>query len=51
VKIIIYVLLALVMMIKLIYDMSSVHDLVIALEGIALALMVVGLHGASKYKK
>jgi hypothetical protein len=51
VKITIYVLLALAMMTKLVYDMSSVHDLVVALEGIALALMVVGLFKALKYKK
>lgn len=47
----IYAILAFLMMMKLIYDMSSVHDLVVALEGIALTLMVVGCHEASKCKK
>ena len=44
----IYAILALLMMAKLIYGMCSVHDLVVALEGIALALMVVALYEAFK---
>jgi hypothetical protein len=36
------------MAVKLIYDMSSLHDLVVALEGIGLALMVIALHDAFK---
>ena len=48
VKIIIYAMLALLMVVKLIYDMSTVHDLVVALEGTALALMAVALHQAFK---
>lgn len=44
----IYAVLGALMMTKLIYDMSSIHDLVVALESIGLALMAVALHGALK---
>jgi hypothetical protein len=47
-KITIYTILALLMMIKLIYDMSSIHDLIVALEGVGVALMAVALHEAFK---
>ena len=49
-KLAIYVVLALLMMTKLIYDMSSVHDLVVVLEDVGFTLMVIALYEALKRK-